>query len=481
MSLLSSLTVNIDSNIREAMQCMSTSGKGICFVVEGKKLVGVVSDGDLRRNLLLDNNLERSINGIVNKNCVTASVNESPKVIRNLFAKNLKLVPLVDQDGNLVDYADATGNHRIQVLQPFLGGNELEYVTDCIRSGWISSQGKYVSQFESMFEEMHPGTHAIATSSGTTALHLAMISLGIGPGDEVIIPNLTFAATINAALYCGATPVLCDISPHTLCIDCGELKKLINKKTRAIVPVHLYGQPCDMHEINDLLTGTNILVIEDCAEAIGSRIGNQLVGTYGDAAIFSFFGNKTITTGEGGILLSKDLKVAERARTLRDHGMLKQKRYWHEEVGFNYRLTNLQAAIGVAQLERFPSILRKKMQIAEDYRRILKDTPGIDAFPPMLEINLHSNWLFTVVLNDRINRDLIIENLLSKGIETRPVFYPLHLMPPYANFPRSSSTKNSERISKGGLSLPTSVQLTESDIAYIGSNLGDALLQQLGR
>ena len=248
----------------------------------------------------------------------------------------------------------------IPLLEPSLNGNEMKYVSECINSGWVSSKGEFVRRFEEMFSLLNQDLHSVSASSGTSALHLALIALDIGKGDEVIVPNLTFAATVNAVLHSGAKPILVDVDDRSWNITVEKVKPLISKHTKAIIPVHLYGQPCDLIGLRRLADLNNLYLIEDCAEALGSSFDGNPVGTYGDASMFSFFGNKTITTGEGGMVIFKEKFLANKAKIFRDHGMNPDKKYWHDYIGYNYRLTNIQAALGLAQLEQLNSILEKK-------------------------------------------------------------------------------------------------------------------------
>jgi perosamine synthetase len=308
---------------------------------------------------------------------------------------------------------------------------------------------------------------AVAVSNGTVALQLSMLAIGIEKGDEVIVPNITFAASINKIIHSGAIPVLCEIDPVTWCIDPREIKKLINPRTKAIMPVHLYGQAAPMDEIIKLSNENNLYVVEDCAEALGSKWKNKNVGTFGDASTFSFFGNKTITTGEGGMVLFKSKEISERAKILRDHGMSTTKRYWHEVIGYNFRLTNIQAAIGVAQLERLDEIVNKKIHIGKYYSELLRDHKIVEQVPKRHNDIKNSYWMFSFLLKKKVNREQVMKELLELGIETRPAFYPLHKMPPYKSFKRSSSLKNSINISQQGLSLPSSTSLSDMNIKYI--------------
>ncbi|MDP3517063.1 MAG: aminotransferase class I/II-fold pyridoxal phosphate-dependent enzyme [Pseudohongiella sp.] len=471
MEIFEDLVIESNRSIRETMVVVDQNGRGICFVLDNGILVGIATDGDLRRALLRGLTLDNPVSDAMNRNFTALPVTSEDKLIRQTFSTRLKIIPLTDESGKLVDIADVQRSHRIPVLEPQLAGRELEYVTDCILTNWISSQGSYVQKFEFMFEKMHPEMHAVCVSNGTVALHLALLALGIGEGDEVIVPDLTFAASINAVLYCKATPVLCEIDPNTWCIDVLEIKKLITSRTKAVMPVHLYGQICEMEALRQVCEESKLFLIEDCAEALGSSWNKKIAGTFGDSSTFSFFGNKTISTGEGGMVLFRDPEAAKQARILRDHGMSPGKRYWHECIGFNYRLTNLQAAIGVAQMERFPEILSKKLEIAERYNALLAGVPGISRLPFTQPNTVHSNWLYTVTLVPNISRDELMRRLLMHGIDTRPVFYPLHEMPPYVNFKRSDKLLNSKEISICGLSLPSSVTLQAEEISYIATSL----------
>jgi perosamine synthetase len=308
---------------------------------------------------------------------------------------------------------------------------------------------------------------ALTVSNGSVALHLGLVSLGIGSGDEVIVPNITFAATINAVIHAGATPVLCEINKETLCIDPKEIELLITSKTKAIMPVHLYGQACDMEAILTLADKFNLKIIEDCAEAIGSSWKNKYVGSFGDISTFSFFGNKTISTGEGGMIVFKDEDVYKHAKTLRDHGMNPNKKYWHDNVGYNFRLTNIQSAIGVAQMEQLDQIIEKKIYILKFYKDRLIQNSNIRYLPQTSKNSVNSNWLFTLLLQPEIDRDNVISGLLNFGIDCRPIFYPLHQMEPYKNFKKSSDLTASVSISYSGISLPSSVSITDDEMIYV--------------
>jgi len=356
----------------------------------------------------------------------------------------------------------------IPIAEPDLQGNELAYVTDCVRSGWISSNGGYVARFEAEFARWCHAEHAISTMNGTVALHLALHALGIGPGDEVIVPTLTFIATANAVRYCGATPILADSEYDTWNLDPVDTERRVTSRTRAILPVHLFGQPAKMAELLAVARRHNLLVVEDAAESHGALANGKHVGTIGEAGIFSFFGNKIMTTGEGGIVTTNDSALAHRLAMLRDHGMIPGRRYWHEELGFNYRMTNLQAAIGVAQVERVDWLVERKRQIADFYRQRLRDLPGL-TMPPEPPWARNVYWMFTMLVDQRefgVDRDELMVRLRERGIDSRAFFYSMHTMPIYQSETRLPVA---EDLSRRGIMLPSSVGLGEKQLERIAT------------
>ena len=467
--MLKKITCLESNTLRNAIEIIDKNAKGVCFIVdENNKLKGILTDGDIRRALLKNAELRSNVKDHMNKQFLSLPIDSDIDLVNKyLQKKKYNIIPLCNIKGEVVDFADRDHVRSIPILSPSLIGNELRYLTDCISTNWISSKGKYVKKFENIFEELHPNYYAIAVSNGTTALHLALEALGIGSGDEVIVPNLTFAATINAVLYCNAEPVLCEIDKNTWCIDENSISSLISSKTKAIIPVHLYGYPANMNVISKIANDKNLFVIEDCAEAIGTKVGNKRVGTYGDCSTFSFFGNKTITTGEGGMVLFKNKENYEKGILLRDHGMSKTKKYWHEIVGFNYRMTNLQAAVGVAQMERFEKIVQKKQEIFKFYNKNLVNLEGIFKLPLNSEGIFNSSWLYTLILEPIINRENLINELNQLGIECRPAFCSLSEMPPYKHFKKSSNFENCNMLSKKGISLPCSTSLNKIQLKFI--------------
>lgn len=358
---------------------------------------------------------------------------------------------------------------RIPIVEPYFDKDELHYVSDCIRSGWISSAGKYVQMFGDEFARYCDVRCGVPVSTGTAALHLALVVLDIGLGDEVIVPDLTFVATANAVVYCGARPVFVDIDKNTWNIDPSKIEVKITKKTKAIVPVHLYGHPADMDPILKLAKKHNLYVIEDAAEAHGAEYKGKKVGGFGDIACFSFFGNKTITTGEGGMLITNNKEWAKRAKYLRDQAKSPKRKYWHANIGYNYGLTNLQAGVGLAQLKKLDGFIEKKRQIASWYNNLLKNINGI-TLPPEKSWAKNSYWMYSILVEKKFgsSRNHLMEKLKERGIETRPFFYPIHSMPPYRKL-ATGNYPNTINIARKGLNLPSSVTLKVKDIVHIVS------------
>jgi len=354
---------------------------------------------------------------------------------------------------------------RIPVAAPLLDGRETEYVLECMSTSWISSVGRFIGEFENSFAKFCEVKHAVATNNGTTALHLALVALGLQPGEEVIVPTLTYVASANAVRYCNAVPVFVDNDIRSFNLDPDEVAAKITGRTKGIMAVHLYGHPADLDPILELAEKHGLFVLEDAAEAVGARYKDRLIGGHGTCAAFSFFGNKTITTGEGGMITTNDEKLAARLRLLRGQGMDPQQRYWFPVIGFNYRMTNIEAAIGLAQLERIDLHLKKRKIIAEAYDQRLASLSDRLILPTADHGVDHAYWMYTIVLRANVlkSRDQVMRDLDDAGIETRPVFYPMHVLPPYRDaapgpFPRA------DFCSSRGISLPTHGRLTEEDV-----------------
>lgn len=361
---------------------------------------------------------------------------------------------------------------RIAVAAPDLTGNEEAYVVAAIRSGWVSSSGEFLTRFEREFAAACGTRHAVACSNGTTALHLALATLGVGRGDEVIVPATTFVATANAVRHCNATPVFVDIDPETWCLDPRGVAAAVGPKTVGIIPVHLLGHPADMDAINAIAAEHGLWVVEDAAEAPFATYRGRPVGSLGDAAAFSFFGNKIVTSGEGGAVTFSRDDLTQRMRMLRGHGMDPERRYHFPIVGFNYRMSNLTAALLCAQLERSAALVARRREIVRLYEEQLRLQPGLthrtDA--PWAEV---SPWLVAVVV-DRdsfgLDRDALAAALAGRGIETRPLFPPLHRMPPYRRLAARQgivSLPVAEWLGAAGVMLPTHPLMSDDDVGFV--------------
>lgn len=362
----------------------------------------------------------------------------------------------------------------IPVSEPFLGERERQYLLDAFDSGWISSAGPYIERLERAFASFCGVTHAVAVSNGTVALHLALHALGIAEGDEVIVPDLTFVATGNVVLHAHAVPVIVDVDPETWCMDPAAFERAITDKTRVVIPVHLYGHPADMERINAIARARGVTVIEDAAEAHGAQIGARRVGSFGRCAAFSFYGNKIMTTGEGGMVTTNDAELAERLRFLRDHGMSRSRRYWHTEVGFNYRMTNLQAAIGLAQLEQIDLLIRLRREVVERYRRNLAGVPGLSLNPCRAGVT-NTYWMACLRCAgwNEERRAAAMTVLREKGVDTRPFFYPLSAMPMYAG--ARHDTPTAHLVSPTGINLPSSAKLSPEQVDRVSERVLDVV------
>jgi perosamine synthetase len=362
----------------------------------------------------------------------------------------------------------------VPVYQPDLSGNERAYVLECLDSTWISSKGRFIGEFESAFARQVGAAHAISVCNGTVALHLALAGLGIGPGDEVLVPTLTYVASVNAIRYVGATPVFVDALPDTWQMDPAAARASVTARTRAVLAVHLYGGACDLAALSSLCAERELHLVEDCAEGIGTRHGGRHVGVAGAVGTFSFFGNKTLTTGEGGMLVCADPALAENLRRLRGQGLVPGCEYWHDRVGYNYRMTNICAAIGLAQIERIDEILERKRALAALYHDALRGS-GLE-FQHFDAATEPGHWMVSVLAKDAAQRARLREALAAAGVETRPLFAPVHRMPMYAapgaEFPVADD------LAARGINLPSWHRLDEAQVAFIASIVRGALEQR---
>lgn len=365
-----------------------------------------------------------------------------------------------------------TATRFLPVAAPVFAGNEKAYVNACLDSTWISSRGEFLDRFEREFADFCGVQHALTCINGTAALHLALLGLGIGPGDEVIVPTLTFVASPNAVSYCGATPVFIDIEPETWNLDISQLESKITPKTKAIMVVHLFGHPVDMDPVLEIARRHGLYVVEDAAEAIGAEYKGRRTGGLGDVATFSMYGNKIITSGEGGVITTNDPELAKRMKMLRGQGQDFERRYWFPILGYNYRLTNVQAAIALAQLEQADWHIARRRENAALYAELFRDLPQFQIQPekPWAK-NVY--WINSVVLPEDfpLSRDETMAALAKQGIETRPFFYPMHTLPMYTSLAAGQAFPVADTIAARGMNLPSGADLTPNEVAYVVEQL----------
>jgi perosamine synthetase len=359
---------------------------------------------------------------------------------------------------------------KVPLSKPDLSQVEEKYLSSAFKSSWISSTGEYVDRFEEAWALESQTKYALSVSNGTVALHLILVALGIGEGDEVIVPSLTYIATANAVRYTGATPVFADCSPSDWNISLSEVQRLTSARTKALICVHIYGVPCDLDSLVAHCKTAGIFLIEDAAQAPFSEISKRRIGSYGVASSFSFYGNKIITSGEGGAVVTSDFELYNRMKLLRGQGMDPQRRYFFPVIGFNYRLTNMQCAILLGQVERSGEMLEKRRKIFDSYHIALQSVKSLKFQEPRHGV-ISTPWLFTCLIDgiDQERRDLVISELRNFGVETRPIFLPVHDMPPYKLL-NSESLSHTFRIASSGISLPTFSTLSASEQEYVSQS-----------
>ncbi|MEU8010908.1 DegT/DnrJ/EryC1/StrS family aminotransferase [Micromonospora parva] len=360
------------------------------------------------------------------------------------------------------------------MASPSLSGLEERYLLDALRSGWISSQGPYLRRLEEEFSARCDVTDTVATSNGTVALHLVLAAAGIGPGDEVIVPALTYVATANAVTYCGARPVLVDVRPDTWCIDPEQVRAAVGPRTRAVIAVDLYGHPADYPALRKICSRQGLLLVADAAESFGAYLNGRPTGSLADVSTFSFFGNKVITCGEGGCITTSDRALADRMRLLRNQGMDPQRRYWFPVIGFNYRMTNLAAALLCAQLSRADDIIAEREQVIGAYERELAGSSLHSQ--PVAEAVRRAPWMASFLVGaegDEVARDRLARELDRLGVETRPFFVPVSALPAYGGDSRAQPV--STDLGRRGINLPTYADLTDTDLKVIVERVRAAL------
>lgn len=350
----------------------------------------------------------------------------------------------------------------IPLTETYFDEDEKKELLDCLKKNWVT-MGEKTHRFEEIFAKYCGVEHALMTNNGTSALHVVLEALGIRAGDEVIVPTLTFLSTAAAVSYCGAKSVFVDVKKDTYCIDPESIEKNITEKTKAIIPVHLYGHPADMQAINEIAERHNLFVIEDAAEAHGAEINGKRVGGFGDAAIFSFYGNKIITTGEGGMVVTNDEQLCDKMKILRNQGMDPKRKYWHPYIGFNYRPTDMQAALGIAQLRKIDKIITSKRQNAKWYNKILENIDGVETHK---ENKGYKNvyWMYSPIIRLNITIVDLIKKMKDDGVDSRPFFPCLHWQPAYKE---EKNLPIAEELSFNGINLPSGPSMTKKDVEYV--------------
>jgi perosamine synthetase len=373
----------------------------------------------------------------------------------------------------------------IPVNEPLLNGNEAKYLAECIETGWISSNGPFVRKLEHGMAAVGGQRHGIAVMNGSAALDVAIAALGIGPGDEVILPTFTIISCAAAIIRAGATPVVVDCDPVTWNIDTTQIESKITLRTKAIMVVHIYGLPVDMDPVMDIAQRHGLKVIEDSAEQIGQVYWGgksrtpRAIGSFGDIATFSFYPNKHVTTGEGGMALTSDDALAEKCRNLRNMCFGKKRRFVHEELGWNFRMSNLQAAVGVAQMERLPQTLKHKRQLGAWYDELLTDVADLERLPARTDYAENIHWVYGVVLKDSVPFDAeeAMRRMETRGIGTRPFFWPMHEQPVFRRMGlfKGISCPAAERIARRGFYIPSGVALTRDQAGQVAEALQQLL------
>ena len=477
MNKIDLITISEDSSIREAMESINKSGIRMALVVDKeKKLLGIVSDGDIRRALLSKENFEVSVKKIMVKNPICAEEGMSTvDLFEIMISKEIQEIPIINKQGILTDVVLLRDLKIIPLSSPDITKKEIDVINQVLSTPFLSI-GPKIQEFEQKIADYIGTKYAVGVNSGTSGLHLCIKSLDIKDGDEIITSPFSFIASANCALFERAKPVFVDINGKNLCIDADKIEEKITKKTKAILPVHIFGYSCDMDKIMEIAKKHNLAVIEDACEAIGTEYKGKKVGSFGDVGVLAFYPNKQITTAEGGMILTNNEKIARLCRSLRNQGRDEGNEWLsHSRLGYNYRMSELSAALGTSQADRIDEIIGKRQNIAQSYSQKLAGVDGITI--PYLSSEIKMSWFVYVIKLDerflRKDRDQIIKKLKEKGISARNYFPPIHLEPFYVdtfgykkgNFPIA------EKISNLTIALPFYNNLTEKEIDYICDNL----------
>jgi perosamine synthetase len=479
---IKSVILKKENTIKEAMEKINKTGLRIVFVEDdNKKLIGVATEGDIRRALLSGKNFDTPIKKIMTTNPIVALRGTPPtQLLEKMLQNTIQEIPIVDKTGKLVDVALLPELKSIPLSSPDITYKEVKIINQVLSTS-ILSLGPKIKEFEKKVANFIGTKYAVAVNSGTSGLHLCIRSLDIKEGDEVITTPFSFIASANCILFERAKPVFVDIDEKTLCIDPNKIEEKITKKTKAILPVHIFGHPCEMDKIMEIANKYSLAVIEDACEAFGSEYKGKKVGTFGNAAVFAFYPNKQITTGEGGVIVTDDEKIAKLCQSMRNQGRGEGNSWFqHIRLGYNYRMSEIEAALGIAQMERIKEILNKRERVAKFYNKRLSKIYGIKI--PYIAPNVRMSWFVYVIRLDekifsREDRDIIIKELENRGINCRNYFPSIHLESFYVEefgFKRGDFPI-SEKVSDSTIALPFYNNLTEKEVIYICDSLKDII------
>lgn len=476
---ISSLIIKENSTIKEAMRCIGRGQLGIALIINANNnLMGVVTDRDVRQALLEGKDFRFPVRKIMTTNPVTAPEGITATELSEMFlAKRVNQIPVVDKEKRVVDIVTLSEFKNIHLSAPDITHKEVEIVNKVLATSLLSI-GPKIKEFEEKIAAFVGTKYAIGVNSGTSGLHLCMRSLNIKDGDEVITTPFSFIASANCILFERARPVFVDIDERTLCIDPNRIEEKITPRTKAILPVHIFGHPCQMDKIMQIAEKYNLTVIEDACEAIGAEFKGRKVGSYGNVSVFAFYPNKQITTAEGGMIVTDDTEIASVCRSMRNQGRDEDDQNWspYIRLGYNYRMNELSAALGVVQIGRIEEILKKRQEIAEIYNKKLSKIKGI--ITPYTAPETKVSWFVYVIRLDpkkfsESDRDTITNKLNAKGIACRAYFPPIHLQSLYVEMfgYKKGDFPITERISSLTLALPFYNNLKERQIGYVCEHL----------
>lgn len=463
-------------SIQSVGEVMDRAGAHVAIITDAGRVVGVVSDGDLRRAFLKSLAIDEPIDVVMTRDFQFVEAGRMPEEVQ-LLVNRYKVLPVLSSESSLVGTISSSQSTVFQVAAPDISAEDIAAVENTMQAGWISSKSFEVRAFEEEFADSLALHKGLAVANGTVALELALMALGLEAGDEVLVPAFAFAAVANAVIAVGCVPVFVDIEAQNLGIAVVGLEKFLSHRVKALIVVHTYGAPAEIELIAEFASKNNLLLIEDCAEAIGTKVKNMHVGNFGDACTFSFFANKTISTGEGGFVAFASGEALDKAAQIRDHGMSRQKKYWHDTPGRNFRMTGIQASLGRSQLTRLSKLVEARVENFEIYSARLSSRPELE-FRDGSVGRVHSHWLSDFRLSSSYvhYRDDLIERLGALGVEARPYFYPMNKMPAFEHYsPPSLSLPVSEYESLRGICLPSSSSLRRQDIEEVCGRVEVAL------